>query len=288
MTNVITPGPSANPAEGRESFRGGKPVFDGAFLKILAIVTMLIDHITAIWGQTAANISWSAYEAGRDIGRLAFPIFCFLLAEGFYYTKSRWKYLGRLLLFAALSEIPFDMAFSGTLFDPTYQNVFFTLFLGGLGITLLQFIEGDRGRGREAAAPTPGNPVLRVLLILAVILGTALAAEFLDTDYSSGGVCTVILMYVLAERKKPEGDLFRVRVNNTLGFALGVLVLGLTCGRIEFLAFIDIIFIWFYSGRRGRQLKYFFYAFYPVHLFILALIFYGTGVFNFNYFSALQ
>ncbi|MEE3481150.1 MAG: TraX family protein [Lachnospiraceae bacterium] len=282
--------PQVNPEEtNRQSpTRGGRPFVDGAFLKILAIVTMLIDHITAVYGSTSMVPLGTGYQVGRGIGRIAFPIFCFLLAEGFYYTRSRWKYLGRLLIFAAVSELSFDMAFSGTLIDPTYQNVFFTLFFGGLAITLLQLLEGDRGRGREAASPTPKNPVLRFLLILAVVLGCAIGAELLDTDYGAGGVCTIIVMYVLSERKKPEGDLFRIRVNNTRGFALGVLMLGLTCGTIEFLAAIDIIFIWFYNGRRGMQLKYFFYAFYPVHLFIIALIFYGTGVFNVDYLTMLR
>ncbi len=268
--------------------RGGKPFVDGAFLKILAIVTMLIDHITAVYGSTSMVPLGTGYQVGRGIGRIAFPIFCFLLAEGFYYTKSRWKYLGRLLIFAAVSEIPFDMAFSGTFVDPTYQNVFFTLFFGGLAITLMELVEGDRGRGHERTAPVVHNPVLRALLYIAIIFGCAIGAELLYTDYGAGGVCTIIVMYVLAERKKPEGDLFRTRVANTLGFALGVLILGLTCGTIEFLAAVDIVFIWFYGGKRGWQLKYFFYAFYPVHLFIIALIFYGTGVFNVDYLTLLR
>lgn len=281
MIDMNTP---ENKVERRTDAKGGRPFVDGAFLKILAIVTMLIDHITAVYGSTSMVPLGTGYEVGRGIGRIAFPIFCFLLAEGFYYTRNRWKYLGRLFLFAAVSEIPFDMAFSGTLLDPTYQNVFFTLFFGGLAITLLQLMEGDWGRGKEAAGPKPGNPVLRFLLILAVILGCAVGAELLDTDYGAGGVCTIIVMYVLSERKKPVGDLFQVRIANTLGFACGVVMLGLTCGTIEFLAAVDIIFIWFYNGTRGRQLKYFFYAFYPVHLFIIALVFYGTAVFNFDYF----
>lgn len=264
--------------EENNNSRGGKAVFDGAFLKILAIVTMLIDHVTVDFGM---NYGYTVYEIGRGIGRIAFPIFCFLLAEGFYYTKSRWKYIARLLIFAAVSEIPFDMAFSGTLFDSSYQNVFFTLMFGGLAITLIGLVDGDRGKAGEA--PPVSNVFLRFLLILIATAGCALGAEFLSTDYGAGGVCTIIVMYVLAERKKPAYDLMRVRISNTLGFAVGVLLLGLTCGSIEYLAFVDLIFIWFYNSKRGRQLKYFFYAFYPVHLFIIGLAAYGSAVFNFNY-----
>lgn len=256
-------------SEGRQPFS-----VSGATLKIIAIVTMLIDHLTAVLVFPAFGaFSWSTglYEVGRGIGRLAFPIFCFLLAEGFYYTRDRKKYLIRLLIFAAISEIPFDLAFSATVFDRYSQNVFFTLFLGGLAVSLLEYIEGDRGRGREAALPRPKNVFLRFIAILAVVFACAIAAEFLNTDYSSAGVATIIIMYVLAERKK-AADPVEVKKANLFAFAVGVFVLGLTCGKSEYWAFADLIPLYFYNGTRGRQMRYFFYAFYPVHLLIIGII----------------
>ena len=102
----------------------------GSTLKLIAIITMLIDHIGAaviarllIAGQ-GSEMLYKIYYAMRAVGRVAFPIFCFLLVEGFFYTGSRKKYALRLFGFALLSEIPFDLAFSGKILEFGYQNVF--------------------------------------------------------------------------------------------------------------------------------------------------------------------
>ena len=107
---------------------------DSDALKLIAMVTMLIDHIGAaillpahFTGINISNTWVDVYDLSRKIGRTAFPIFVFLLVEGFFHTHSRKKYFGRLLLFALLSEIPFDLAFYGVLFYESSQNVFLTL-----------------------------------------------------------------------------------------------------------------------------------------------------------------
>ena len=140
----------------------------GAALKWIAIITMLIDHIGAacvepwifgefgtypetIWGINA----WTFYEILRSIGRIAFPIFIFLMVEGFFYTRNRKKYAIRLGLFCLISEIPFDLAFQPqdleiwkylshldrVNFSYTSQNVFFTLFIGFLTIWLMETVK---------------------------------------------------------------------------------------------------------------------------------------------------
>ena len=91
-------------------------------LKCIAIITMLIDHIGAVLFPENLVL--------RYIGRISFPIFCFLLAEGFYHTKNVKKYMMRLAVFAVLSEIPYDLAFRNTYIEFTRQNVFFTLLIG--------------------------------------------------------------------------------------------------------------------------------------------------------------
>ena len=108
----------------------------GSALKIIAIVTMLIDHIAATviirilkFGGYNDGL-YQLYRVMRNIGRIAFPIFCFLLVEGFMHTRDREKYALRLGCFAAVSEIPFDLAFNGKVLEVGYQNVFFTLLLG--------------------------------------------------------------------------------------------------------------------------------------------------------------
>ena len=119
-----------------------------AVLKWTAILTMLIDHVGAavLAGLAKKHQGWGVgvfsrdfYYATRVIGRIAFPIFCFLLIEGLFHTRSRWKYLFRLGLFAVISEIPFDLAFQGTLLEFGSQNVFFTLFFGLLCITCIRY-----------------------------------------------------------------------------------------------------------------------------------------------------
>lgn len=127
----------------------------GSTLKIIAIVCMLIDHIGAVILERYLYANGLSYktmqmmvEGGfgnlqkvviadlilRLIGRLAFPIFCFLLVEGFYYTSNRAKYVLRLFLFALISEVPFDFAFKNSWLEFSYQNVFFTLTIGLLTI----------------------------------------------------------------------------------------------------------------------------------------------------------
>lgn len=129
----------------------------GSTLKLIAIITMLIDHIGAaviarllIAGQ-GSEMLYKIYYAMRAVGRVAFPIFCFLLVEGFFYTGSRKKYALRLFGFALLSEIPFDLAFSGKILEFGYQNVFFTLLIGLLTIMLFDAVVKSRSGIRFCA-----------------------------------------------------------------------------------------------------------------------------------------
>lgn len=124
-----------------------KSGISGSTLKLIAIFTMLIDHIAAtvilqminngIGGQTLIDIYWVM----RSIGRMAFPVFCFLLVEGFKYTHSREKYAARMFIFALISEIPFDLAINNTVLEFKSNNVFFTLLLGLLAITVLDWLK---------------------------------------------------------------------------------------------------------------------------------------------------
>ncbi len=106
----------------------------GSDLKIIAVIAMFLDHLAAtvlvrclvtgvFWDQAAW---YEVYQVMRNIGRVAFPIYCFLLVEGFIHTSDRRKYALRLFLFALISEIPFDLAFNAQVLEFGYQNVFFT------------------------------------------------------------------------------------------------------------------------------------------------------------------
>lgn len=135
----------------------------GSTIKIIAVVTMLIDHVAAalltrmlivnglyevsVSGDYAEIMRWVSenavlyygVNAMRMIGRLGFPIFCFLLVEGFQKTRNIGKYIFRLGLFALISEIPFDLACSGKILEFGYQNVYFTLFIGILSLCAFEF-----------------------------------------------------------------------------------------------------------------------------------------------------
>ncbi|WP_343208987.1 TraX family protein [Anaerolentibacter hominis] len=212
-------------------------------LKLIAIVSMLLDHIGAILFPDVIAL--------RYIGRLAFPIFCFLLVEGYYHTSNVKKYLLRLGIFAAISEVPFDLAFRGRLFDLGYQNVFFTLFLG---LTVIWLMD-------EAVKKLGADSLKSKLFRVGFILVGCLLAELLHTDYSATGVLVIVFFYML-------------RDNKTLLTILIALFLGsdVFYGGIEYVAVLSMIPILKYNGKKGPGMKYFFYVFYPAHLLILVAI----------------
>lgn len=245
----------------------------GSTLKLIAMASMLIDHTAACVlyriimadpanfdarGQAIMTPVCVTYFVMRGIGRLAFPIYIFLLLEGFEHTRSRWRYLGRLVIFALISEIPFDMAFSflnrdvqyilsGHILEFSYQNVFWTLAIGMLTIILI-----------DKAGNLKINPVGRYLTqFIIAVLGMGLA-YVMKTDYDAVGVLAIVAAYWL--RKK--------RIVQMLGICISLLL----AGWIEAVALIDILPLAFYDGRRGARLKWVFYAFYPVHLLILFLV----------------
>lgn len=215
----------------------------GSALKVLAVACMLIDHIGVLLHPdrillfTLFGRQVTLYFLMRLIGRLAFPIFAFLLIEGYQHTRSKVRYGVSLLILAILSEVPYDLFRFGAWFCIDKQNIFFTLLLGYLGVCAH---EGLRNRWFWRAGA--------ILLLLA-------ASYFLRADYSVTGFCTVILMYALRDR-----ELLR----DVVGVA------ALSSGWKAALAFVPLAF---YNGKRGfirgPVLKYAFYLFYPLHLLVL-------------------
>ena len=221
----------------------------GSVLKMIAIITMLIDHTGAalvlpllsmrgIYSnpELFQNLK-TLYYIMRRVGRLAFPIFCFLLVEGFVHTHNVKKYAQRMFLFALISEFPFDWALKTGQPVMNYQNVYFTLLIG---LLVMWGVSEMTGR----------IPIQLLILVSGLIL-----AHMLKTDYAQRGVFLIEVLYILRTS----------RLSQCL------------CGGafIEYekmpapLAFIPVFM---YNGKRGRQLKYFFYCFYPVHLMILGII----------------
>ena len=221
----------------------------GSALKLLAVVSMLIDHTASVLLSRSPlmlldfwRIHLRLYTVMRFVGRLAFPIFCFLLVEGFLHSRNRRRYALRLLLFALLSELPWNLCFGGAL-RYNRQNVYFTLLLGFLGLIALERLEQNTGRREHNAL---------------ALLALTLLSFFFKADYGATGFGLILCLYLLRERPLPQA---------VLGSCI------LTNGWKAGLAFIPINF---YNGQRGfvhsKVLQWAFYAFYPLHLTVLYLI----------------
>jgi len=226
----------------------------GSTLKIIAMVTMLIDHIgAAVLARMiiAGNVElYDTYRVLRLIGRVAFPIFCFLLVEGFAHTRNANKYAARLCLFAVLSEIPFDLAFASKVLEFEYQNVFFTLAIGLLTIMVYKKI----GEFENI------NPVTKWFLQLSMVVVGCCVAELLRTDYGMLGVVIIVAFYVL-------------RMNRFFQIAAGCILFVENITAL--LAFIPVSL---YNGKRGLNVKWLFYVFYPAHLLLLYGICHIMGI----------
>ena len=243
----------------------GQKGISGYTIKMIAVISMLIDHTAATilermltTGDATAfpivsgnwDLFYDIYMRMREIGRFAFPIYCYMLVEGFYHTRSVPKYALRLFVFALISEVPFDLAIQHTLVDMKYNsNVFFTLLLGLLVIALMRLVE-ERLKERLPAG-------VRWLLAALIVAAGALAAEYVfSSDYGASGVLAIVILYLFYQHR-------------LLGFALAVLELVILSSVVEITAFLMLFPMAYYYGTRGRQTKYFFYAVYPVHLVIL-------------------
>ena len=229
----------------------------GSALKSIAIITMLIDHIGAAvlarlmtTGGGGAYL-YQTYALMRTIGRIAFPIFCFLLVEGFEHTGNRKKYALRLLLFALISEVPFDLAFSSTLIEFGYQNVFFTLFIGLLTMMGVHTIEQKLS----------WHPAVRGIAMAGIMIAGMGMAYLMRTDYAEKGVMCILVLYAFRKLRGPQ-----------------ILAGCIAFCWWEFPALVAFIPIAFYNGTRGWNMKYVFYLFYPVHLLILYLICVKMGI----------
>ncbi len=200
-------------------------------LKIIAIVTMAVDHIGAVFFPDILFL--------RFIGRIAFPIFCFLLVEGFFYTHDVKKYMMRLGIFALVSEVPFDLAFFHTPIELSHQNVFITLLLGMVVLYIL-------------------NTKVHVVIKIVGVIGIIFLAEIIRSDYGAAGILMVLLFYV-----------FR---SQFVAKFLSVGLLNIVMGMVQVFAILSFIPIYLYNGKRGPKVKYLFYLFYPLHLLVIAII----------------
>lgn len=228
-------------------------------LRIIAVVLMLMDHI---WATYMSVGNWMTY-----MGRMAFPIFAFQIAEGFVHTSDLRKYFLRLAGFALATEIPFNLFYSSRVFNPYHQNVLFTFLLGLLCIVVIDNMRNNK------TLKNIGLGVLWLALITVI--------SFISfTDYGFLGMLTVVMFYLL--RDFPFAWLCQlvamVLINIVFfeGQVFSVELLGKTFEiPYQGFAIFALVPIWLYGGKKGKSSKimqYGFYAFYPLHMLILYLI----------------
>ena len=230
-------------------------------LRILAMAFMICDHL---WAKVVPGNDWMTY-----VGRLTFPIFAFMISEGFIHTSNLKKYIFRLLGFALVSEIPFNLFYGGNWFYPYHQNVMFTLLFGLLAIMLI-----DKAKKNRDAKTIVKTVFLLILLGIASFIGFV--------DYGFWGFLTVIMFYLF--RNFPfawVAQLIAMLLMNLIlfeGQTIPVEIFGYTKEfATQGFAVLALIPIWLYGGKKGKSSKfmqYGFYAFYPVHMIIIYLAVY--------------
>ena len=228
-------------------------------LKLVACIFMLIDHIgyglihnyliahaMDIQPDVYKDLN-KLYEICRGIGRLAFPIFCFFLVEGFLRTHNVKKYAARLLVFAFISEIPFDLGLYGVTFNWEHQNILITFFIALLMLISIRYLESNTlGLSR---------PVMYLTLLCAVV-AFADIAYLLKTDYSWKCMLLVAVLYFFREAGTAR----------------------LLCGAVstcwEKYAPISFLLLYFYDPEIRPKYKYAFYVFYPLNFLVIYAIAY--------------
>lgn len=227
-------------------------VLNSSVLKLVAYAAMLSGHITKFYFYHFARTeaTWPTATlftiAGRAIsfhqlllmfGKFAFPLFAFMLVVGFEKTHNRKKYGIRLLILALISEIPFDLMISKTLFDPSHNNVIITLFMGFLALCSLEHFKQNR------------------IISFAIVLGLFLLSRYINADYRTGGFLFILILYGLRNE------------------AILKCVISPVLLPMKAMVFLSMVLTCLFNGERGffksKFWKYFFYAFYPLHMLVI-------------------
>lgn len=220
-------------------------------LHIIAMIFMLCDHMWA----TILDYEWLTC-----LGRIAFPIFAFLITEGYIHTSNINKYIKRMMIFAIITEIPFNLMVSASPIYPFHQNVLWTFVISLLTLKYLNF---DNTKNIFKSI---------LIILLAIIIATVTMC-----DYFGAGVMMVVGFYIFRKSKLLQ-LLMMIYVNMILiqGYSYPIDIAGYTYYfPQQGFALLSLIFIWLYNGKQGYHAKWFkifCYAFYPLHMLILYLL----------------
>lgn len=230
-------------------------------LHLLAMACMLCDHL---WGTIVPGNDWLTC-----VGRIALPIFAFLLVEGYFHTSDLRKYVQRLLLFAVISEIPFNLALGSQVFYPIHQNILWSFLIS---IGLIHWNEKTRKKGKVWQ---------RLLVGVASVLLGYLVGLLTMVDFYHAGILTALTFYFFRQRSwwTRLGQLvclWYINMELLGGYGYEIQLFGETWFLMrQGLALLALIPIWLYRGKQGlhnRTIQYLCYAFYPAHLLVLGLI----------------
>lgn len=220
----------------------------GSNLKWIAMVSMFLDHFNKgvllnyiiLRNDYSPNLN-TLNSILAILGRFAFPIFLFLLVEGMVHTKSRMKYIRNLLIFALISEIPYNMFESGEFFSSGGQNMFFTLALAGSTIWLIEIIKNKKFK-------------LWQLAIFFITIYSGFISSYLGFDYNYYGIFIPVAFYLLRNKRLAATIVGYLLIIKELFSLPGFMILNL------------------YNGKRGNINKWIGYIFYPAHLLVIGLI----------------
>lgn len=241
-----------------------KKIISGSTLKILAMIFMVIDHLGQVilkngiilnapysmFTDAQFDILMSAVNVCHILGRVAFPIFCFLLVEGFFHTQNLKKYSLNLGVFALISEPVYDLACVGTLFSLEQQNVLFTLLLGLILLTIIKRFNKNV-----------------IFSFVTIAIGTYISYVWkLDGWYYGIALISVFYLFYDMPALKYTASILVMYVCG-LNFTVSGLIDSYFLAAVSSLLFISM-----YNGERGMKMKYFFYVFYPAHLLVFYLV----------------
>ena len=230
-------------------------------LHVMAMLLMLCDHL---WGTVVPGNDWLTC-----IGRISFPIFAFMIVEGYFRTKSLKKYVWRLLIFAVISEIPFNLAMGSSIFYPIHQNVVWS-FLIAIGLIWL-----------NEKAKEKSKLWVRICTGIGTVLLGYIVGLLTMVDFYHAGILTVLVFYFFKERKwwcyvAEFLCLWYINVELLGGFGYEIPLFGqMFFFQRQSFALLALIPIWLYRGKQGyhsKALQFVYYAFYPLHLLLLGIL----------------
>lgn len=252
-------------------------------IKIIAMVAMLFDHIgyvilekyyLSVPDMELAMRVFKVNSWVRGIGRIAFPLFCYMTVMGLVFTKSKWKYVKNLAIFTVVSEIPFNLATSGHVWDYKDQNVGFTLLLSSLCMVIIDMVQEKFELSRISA----------IIFNTGMVTLFSIIAELIKSDYGGKGVIIIATMYLLRENRENMIKWGAVAFIASMVFIMYLRYLNvpqlITYCNFEIIGIFayPIMFMDTLKRKGGKALKWIGYSFYPVHQLVLFAIAKCMGV----------